>query len=81
MIMGIHHSARPSVGVIADKVVIDALPCRVVVRRAGKLSVGCMDVTVEALELLLKMHREKFGTSPDEVIVQHEFNADSRVEG
>lgn len=44
-------------------------PCRVVLR-PNSITIGCSEITMEAVEHILKKHREIFGNTPKEYILQ-----------
>lgn len=52
-----------------DRLLLKDLEVRVVLQR-DKISIGCTDITVEAAEYILKKHKEKYQSHPDEVLLQ-----------
>jgi hypothetical protein len=59
---------RPYITVVDGRFFHNNIPMRVVLRRSGKISVGCTDVRIDALRELIR--RYESWQRDDEVVIQ-----------
>lgn len=61
--MSLDYTVRPNISLHHGKICHDGDPCRVVLKK-DKISVGCTDITPEALRWVLSAYEKAFSESP-----------------